>query len=487
MSPSTPRPPVQTTGWTRPAIPLQWALFVSHVGMFALPAALLLLTGALARDQFKQRENELRREAMLTAEIVEARLGDRAADPAAWAALQPRLERLASDTGLGVRLVDPSGTVIVSNGPGAGNDLTARDEITAALLGNTTAITRRGLPGAGPTLPTGAEHRAWTFAASPVREDARIVGAVMVVHANRRGVEVLGSLVDEAGWQASMVASLALGAASFASWRVSRSLRALARVTREVTERGERGDQARWLLDATVGTRIAEVRQVARSFRDTLRRLEERLAYNQEFAANVSHEFRTPLTTLRGTVDVLRDDDDMPPEQRSIFLENARTDLDRLLRAVQGLYDLARVDAATAQEPVSLGDVCREVLGRTPGVSFEGEAGDVLGDAAQLELALRNLVENAQLHGGPNVRVRAWVEGARTGLDVEDDGPGISPANVERVFDRFFTTGRDRQGTGLGLALVRAIARAHGGEVTVRSEAGRTVFRLDLGLAPRPA
>lgn len=480
MSPSTPRPPVQTTGWTRPAIPLQWALFVSHVGMFALPTALLLVTGALARDQFHQREKELRREAVLAAEIVEARLGDRAADPIAWVELQPRLESLAKETGLGVRLVDPAGTVIVSNGPGAGSDLAAREEVTAALLGTTTAVTRRGLPEVTTPPPANAEHRAWTFAASPVRADGEVVGAVLVVHANRRGVEVLGSLVDEAGWRASLVASLALGAASFASWRVSRSLRALARVALEVSDRGERGDQARWLLDATVGTRIAEVRQVARSFRDTLRRLEERLAYNQEFAANVSHEFRTPLTTLRGTVDVLRDDEDMPPEQRRRFLENARTDLDRLLRAVQGLYDLARVDAGTGQERVSLGDVCREVLGRTPGVAFEGEAGAVLGDAAQLELALRNLVENAQLHGGPNVRVRGWIEGARTGLDVEDDGPGISPANMERVFDRFFTTGRDRQGTGLGLALVRAIARAHGGEVTVRSEGGRTVFRLEL-------
>ncbi len=482
MSPGLPRPPVHTTGWTRPAIPLQWALFVSHIGMFALPAALVLLTGALARDQCNQRERELRSEALLAAQIIEARLGERVNDPAAWLDLRPHLQRLSSATGLGVRVVDRAGTVVVSNGPGAGADLSEREEVAAALRGESTARTRQSHP-ENPNANAGT--RAWTFAASPVQHGEDVVGAVTVMHANRRGLEVLGSLVKEGGWRAGLIAGLALLAASFASWGVSRSLRALARVTRQATDPGEGGDQARWLLDATVGTRIAEVRQVASAFRDTLRRLEARLAFNQEFAANVSHEFRTPLTTLRGTVDLLRDDPDMTPEQRRRFLDNARTDLDRLLRAIAGLFDLARADAGSNRLSVSLAEVAGEVC-HGQDVSVSGAWGIVAGDSALLDLALRNLVENARLHGGPTISVRGWTEGDRVGLEVEDNGPGISPGNLDRVFDRFFTTGREREGTGLGLALVRAVAHAHGGEVSVKSTPGRTVFRLDLPRALSP-
>ena len=91
-----------------------------------------------------------------------------------------------------------------------------------------------------------------------------------------------------------------------------------------------------------------------------------------------------------------------------------------------------------------------------------------------------NLVENARVHGGRDVWVRAWRSEGVCGFDVEDDGPGITPANLPRVFDRFFTTRRGSGGTGLGLALVRAVVTSHGGEVTVSSEPRRTVFRVRL-------
>jgi signal transduction histidine kinase len=100
----------------------------------------------------------------------------------------------------------------------------------------------------------------------------------------------------------------------------------------------------------------------------------------------------------------------------------------------------------------------------------------------QLESAASNLVENALRHGGPGVKVEVvgFTEGAWTGVDVIDDGPGISPANLKKVFDRFFTTDRAKGGTGLGLALVRAVLEAHGGRVEVESAPGHTRFRLVL-------
>ena len=98
----------------------------------------------------------------------------------------------------------------------------------------------------------------------------------------------------------------------------------------------------------------------------------------------------------------------------------------------------------------------------------------------QIETALRNLVENAHVHGGTHVRALAWRRDGAAGVDVMDDGPGISEANLPWVFDRFFTTGRAKGCAGLGLALVRAIAQGHGGDVEVRSRPGETCFRIRL-------
>ena len=94
-------------------------------------------------------------------------------------------------------------------------------------------------------------------------------------------------------------------------------------------------------------------------------------------------------------------------------------------------------------------------------------------------MVLRNLLENAHQHGAPPIRVETHPDG----LSIIDAGPGISPGNQARLFERFFTTDR-RAGTGLGLALARTIVRAHGGDITVESAPGRTVFSVRLRPSP---
>ncbi len=452
----------------RPALPLHAALVLSHLGLFLLPTALLFGSGALVRDEHRQREGEALREAQVLAAWVGTRP---AADPAAWLALDAELGRLTRRTGAVLRVVDTAGAVRVARGDAPEGAL-AVAPVPEAQAGTASVVTRWSGAAEG--------GRSWTYAAAPFPPAGEQRGVVVVGLPNRRGAEVLAALVGDAGWPAALFGGAALAFAFWASWRVSRSLRALARIAQHVDERGPTGEHARWLLDSVLGTRIAEVRHVAAAFQGTLRRLRDRLRDNEEFAGNVSHEFRTPLTTLRGTMDVLMEDGDMPASQRHLFLENARTDLDRLLRMVQGLFDLARVESTTRRARVVLDEVAADVQHRYSDVGLEGAAGAVLGDAAQLELAVANLVENARLHGGPPVHLRLWAVAGRVGVDVADGGPGISTANLPQVFDRFFTTGRGRQGSGLGLAIVRAVARAHDGDVTVESEPGRTVFRLSL-------
>ena len=274
------------------------------------------------------------------------------------------------------------------------------------------------------------------------------------------------------------VVGTALLALLIAFW-VSRSLRNLSKVTHGISE-------GRFPAGELPGadSHVIEVAALAEDVRVMSDRLEARLAYIAEFAGNVSHEFKTPITTLRGTVELLRDDDEMPPDQQVRFLDNALAELDRMERLVEGLLALARAEEQSGREPIDLDELAARIADRHPSVAVTGGAGTTRGRVGQLEAALDNLVDNAVHHGGgAAVEVAGWTNGDRTGLDVIDAGPGISEANRARIFDRFFTTDREGGGIGLGLPLARAVCRSHGGELAVESRPGRTVFRLSFPVA----
>jgi two-component system sensor histidine kinase ChvG len=169
----------------------------------------------------------------------------------------------------------------------------------------------------------------------------------------------------------------------------------------------------------------------------------------------------------------------MPPEQRARFLQNAQAEVARMDALVGGLLSLAQAEEAVEAEQVDLDTLLAGVVARYPAVTLSGAAGSVRGDSRQLAAVAVNLIENALRYGAEPVTVAAWTDRDSAGFSVTDAGPGISPANLERIFDRFFTTDRER-GTGLGLALVAAICRAHGGSVEATSTPGRTVLTVRL-------
>jgi signal transduction histidine kinase len=269
---------------------------------------------------------------------------------------------------------------------------------------------------------------------------------------------------------AVLTAAIAVSAAHVGT----RSLKRLAAASHQLAE-GRFDVQAD--LDRAARSRVSEVAELGDAMGAMRERLEARLHYITEFASAVSHEFKTPLSTLRGTMELLGDDPTMPADQRARFLENAQTDLRRMDRLVHGLLELARAEEKPAVEDVPLGPLLERVA-QHERAQFEGLAPVVRGNPTQLEAVLRNLVDNARRHGRAT---RIVVRGRADGFEVEDDGRGVSEANQARVFDRFFTTDRAGGGTGLGLPLVRTIARSHGGDVTLESRPGRTVFRARFG------
>lgn len=210
--------------------------------------------------------------------------------------------------------------------------------------------------------------------------------------------------------------------------------------------------------------------------------LKEAKEKERAFLAEASHELRTPLTVLLGHLDRLRRN---PQDLEALRTMEATAE--RMRRLVEDLLSLARGEAERTLNPhiVDLKALAQEAA-REYGVAFQGEALEVLGDPDRLLQMLRNLIANGvRAAGREGVWVRLKREGENALLEVEDHGPGIPEDLLPRLFERFARG--PGGGTGLGLAIAQAIAKAHGGEITVESQPGLTLFRVRLPLLEEEA
>lgn len=206
----------------------------------------------------------------------------------------------------------------------------------------------------------------------------------------------------------------------------------------------------------------------------------------RDFVANVSHELRTPLTAIRGYVEALADE--LPdPEQTRRFLEIIARHSGRMERLVTDLLRLARLDArqevldvapCEVRQIVSavIADLSQAIDAKKQHVTVAvaAEAGMIEADPAKLHDILRNLVENAVNYSpeGADVRIEAARRDGAIDIVVSDSGPGIPPADLKRVFERFYRVDKSRSrpgGTGLGLAIVRHLVELHGGTVSAQN------------------
>ena len=237
-----------------------------------------------------------------------------------------------------------------------------------------------------------------------------------------------------------------------------------------------------------------EIYRLARTLNDMLERLEVSATRQERFVADAAHELRTPLATLRARLEtaLLRGEG----ETDARLLPELWDETVRMGSLVDHLLLLARSDAGTLRAhagPVDLDDVLRDVLSSTQAgtvrLHTEGvEPVQVTGEAALLEQVMRNLVENAVRHAAARVDVSLTTDGRNAVLTVDDDGPGIPPAEREEVFQRFVRLdhSRDRAqgGVGLGLAIVAEIVRVHAGAVeATESPYGGARLTVHLPLA----
>lgn len=246
----------------------------------------------------------------------------------------------------------------------------------------------------------------------------------------------------------------------------------------------------------------AEVQRLADTFDAMLARLDLAFRQQRNFVMDVSHELRTPLTALRGNLDVLLMDERLERETR-VQTERMSAEVGRLIRLTSNLLYLAHADAGRAVDRrlVELDTLCLEVLSQSKGLRPEvtlrlghQEQVAVYGDRDLLKQLVLNLVDNGLKYSraGGQVTVSLYRSDAEARVVVEDTGPGIPADELPKIFERFYRGPNSHVqspgGAGIGLAISRWIAQAHGGDILVHSDVGQgSTFTVVLPVEPVPA
>jgi signal transduction histidine kinase len=400
--------------------------------------------------------------------------------------LTPVIARATRTTLASVVVLDRAG--LVAGGRDVGGDLSALPEVKAALAGRPRTVFR----------VNGDEHPVYAFEwlsrasglrlhhARPVVEDGKVVGVLLLSRSPRalfrgiyedRGKIVLGVVV---------IFGLLVVLAGLVSRGVTRPIEALSAASREVAAGGG-------AVPETPATAAIEIRALYEDFRAMAARIERRSGYLRDFAAAVSHEFKTPLAGINGAAELLQDHfDAMSPAERRRFLGNIAADGERLSQLVTRLLDLARADMAAPQADAAC-DPAPPIRRAADAQSGPGFAVDLdlpkalpraAAPAATLESVVGVLLQNSRQAGAARASVAVRAEDERLRLTVADDGPGIPAADRDRLFEPFFTSRREAGGTGLGLPIARSLLAASNATIELSPSPAGAVFEVWL---PRAA
>lgn len=387
----------------------------------------------------------------------------------------------------GIRVLDFNGVVVASTGTNIGMSLTNRVEVKRALEGEHVSLLRERVleekaPGIN-SISRGTRVR--VYVAAPIVLNDRVLGVALFARTPKNITQALYGKRYELLMGAVVLLTVGVLSALFSAYTISRPIGRVIRQARRAVQ-GETG--AVVPLEKPV---TREVEALSQAVASMARALEQRADYIATFAAHVSHEFKTPLTAIRGAIELIRDHDEtMSVEQRTRFLHNIEKDSVRLEQLVSRLLELARADVMRVVEDGSA-DVTHTLAalhtrfadrGLTLTTTSEESDVTVAMDAETLESILASLLDNVIRHGGNEARINVErTTNNRVCVTVTDNGPGISSANAPRVFEPFFTTARKDGGTGLGLSVVRSLLDAHGGSICLGpTDAGGAVVVVHL-------
>ena len=400
--------------------------------------------------------------------------------------LQQILKNSQQVTLAGIRVLDFNGIVVAGRNE-RGFSLAHVHEVKQALQGKYSSVIRQRISDEAPppiaSISRGTGIR--VFTAFPIVDGNRLYGVVYLSRTPQNILKHLYAVTGRVLIATAIVLIVTLLLAFFVSSRIVRPIKQLT-------------DQAKKLAQGELITVNAldkpgtyEVSRLSHSFATMSQTLHQRSDYIRQFAAHVSHEFKTPLTAIQGALELLQDHiDDMPTEQRQKFLNNLQSDTQRLEKLVTRLLELAKADAMQASDEstdlaLNLERFKRRYQDKSLQIVITPDhyptkvaiASDVL------ETIFTNLFENSLQHHANSIDIDISHKGQYLKLYLHDNGDGISNANADRIFTPFFTTRRNQGGTGLGLDIVTSLLQTWKGDIQLQTVEKGTAFVIRIRCA----
>jgi two-component system, OmpR family, sensor histidine kinase CreC len=469
---------------------IHWKVFVFHLAVLILPLAYISwkVRTSIETSYLHSTEEGMIDTAAVVSEFYARLYGQFGADSGKVAAELSRVYSNLNETyeikarlfgftkaEVDTRLLvyDPAGRVIFdTRGVATDQDFSKWTDVAHALKGEYGSRWELDKP----------HQRVNIYSTLPVFVDGKTVGAVSVSKSTNRIRNFISRSLENLLLPVLIALVLATAMAYALSAYLTRIIWSLAWQAERIAA-GEGNVRLETWTRSELGT-------LARAVERMREKLEGK-AYVEEMATNLSHELKTPLAAIRGSAELLEGPASDDPVARTRFLGNIQSEVERLDRIVSALLQLSRIEAqpATAESPTTdAAAAAQEIAGiykdraRDIGVAFHPEIaeGPLPTKIAEVQLKqlFTNLLDNALQFtaGGGRVWLKVHRNEGAIEIQVADEGSGIEPELLPKIFDRFFTTENPRtgnRGTGLGLAIAKSIVNANGGTISVESELGR--------------
>lgn len=467
---------------------LRLRLFLSHalvivIGLGVLFAALLLL---LRQVESRRLQRQLASTAVAVSRFGRPMPGNDAGQPPMF----DRLRRFSQDQRARVLLLDDAGAVIFDSSP------PPQGSMEGERIGLNNTLTTGGLAPENSAVGefNDARGQQWAYAAVPLPANTNNNDAKWLALAQPANGGPLSNVADELGMPLLQAMLITLIISAVVAALVARSI---ARPIQNVAAGAQAFAKGNY--DQRVPTRgPTEVQQLAMDFNDMAAQVQRVRQTERDFVANVSHELKTPLTSIQGFAQALRDGDVSDDAGKLRAAEIIYTEADRMKTMVNDLLDSARLESGELRmnrSTVRVNEIVQTCMGQmqprasAAGVAIETNLASDLpalyADGDRLLQVLTNLMDNALKHtaSAGSVKVETNVKSRKLNakdvlqgveISVSDNGAGILPEDLPHIFDRFYQADKSRSagGAGLGLAICKQIVEAHAGQITVQSVQG---------------